>query len=185
MRTFIAIELESEVKENLETIIHTLKPAGPGIKWVDPKGIHLTLKFLGNISSEKADVIKAVMNRIVQKHPCFSLNCRRLGRFPVKSRNPRVVWAGVEEHPELLQIQKELDHELSGLGFSKEKREFHPHLTLGRAGKKTNSPMLVPEIEKYREVEFGTIPVSKIILFESTLTPEGPVYSRLHQSQLK
>jgi len=185
MRTFIAIELKSEIRDSLGKIIHTLKPAGPGIKWVNPEGIHLTLKFLGNIFPEQVNEIKTVMDRIANKHQSFSIECRGLGFFPVKSRNPRVVWAGMEEHPELLVIQKELDEELAGLGFSQEKRTFHPHLTLGRSRKKTNSRLLIPEIEKYKAIEFGTIAVTKIILFESTLTPEGAVYSRVHESKLK
>ncbi len=185
MRTFIAIELESEVRDNLDKIIQTLKPAGPGIKWVNPEGIHLTLKFLGNIRNDQVDEIKAIMDRITEKHQTFTSECRGLGTFPVKSRNPRIVWAGMEEHPALSVIQKELDQKLAELGFSPEKRAFHPHLTLGRNKKKTNSRLLIPEIEKFKEVVFGTVSVNKIILFESTLTPEGAVYSRVHESKLK
>ena len=184
MRTFIAIELETEVKDNLEKMIKTLKPAGPGIKWVNPEGIHLTLKFLGNISDDQAGEIQALMDQVAQKHRPFVLHCRGLGTFPAKSRNPRIVWAGIEDHSELIEIQKELDMAMAELGFSKEKRAFHPHLTLGRARKKTNNRLLKPEIEKYSDVEFGTISVSKVILFESTLTPEGAVYSRVHESGL-
>ncbi len=185
MRTFIAIDLETEVRENLEKVIHTLKPAGPGIKWVNTEGIHLTLKFLGNISNEQADEIKAVMDRSAENHSPFTLECRGLGTFPVKSRNPRIVWAGIDEQSDLMAIQKELDQQLAELGFSKEKRTFHPHLTLGRARKKTNSRLLIPEIKKYGSQEFGKTLVDKIILYESTLTPEGAVYSRIHESELK
>jgi RNA 2',3'-cyclic 3'-phosphodiesterase len=153
--------------------------------WVNPEGIHLTLKFLGNISAEKTDEINVVMDDAAEKHQSFSIACRGLGTFPAKSRNPRIVWAGIEEHPELLDIQKNLDEQLAELGFSPEKRAFHPHLTLGRSREKKNSRLLIPEIEKFKEVEFGTIFVDKIILFESTLTPEGAVYSRIHESKLK
>ena len=103
-----------------------------GVRWVDPNGIHLTLKLLGNFVPDQAEDILEVMGRHAASVEPFSICLSGLGMFPNPKR-PRVVWAGIEGELDSLQnIQAELEEATWGLGFAKEKRPFSPHLTLGR-----------------------------------------------------
>jgi len=185
MRTFIAIEIDPKVKENLNTVIHRLKKVSSGIKWVKPAAMHLTLKFLGNIDKEKAKALIKILDKISQNHNRFDLSCTGIGTFPQMSRKPRVIWAGIDNNSSLGEIYKEIETECEKIGFSKEKRSFHPHFTLGRVKKKAEFQELVPKLESLKNADFGKTNVDRLTLFKSTLTPQGAIYDILHESIIK
>ena len=153
-----------------------------GVRWVDPNGIHLTLKLLGNFVPDQAEDILEVMGRHAASVEPFSICLSGLGMFPNPKR-PRVVWAGIEGELDSLQnIQAELEEATWGLGFAKEKRPFSPHLTLGRVREQ------VSDSERRR---IGTVvsstclgtsepwPVEAVHLIRSRLAPGGATYCEL------
>jgi 2'-5' RNA ligase len=185
MRTFIAIDLNPEIKQNILSLIRQLSRSGAHVKWVSLQGMHLTLKFLGEISPEKAGEIKGLLKGFCARHTSFSLKCQGTGWFPPGSRNPRVFWVGLEENPSLISLQSELEHELEKMGFPREGRPFHPHLTLGRVRQSAGIKPVIEELEKHKEVFFGQMVVGKLTFFESTLKPTGAEYTVISELFLK
>jgi len=184
MRSFIAVEVDSKVKKNINETIKHFKKNNSGVKWIKPEAIHLTLKFLGNIDMQKSQQTTKIMDALCSNHNPFFLSFIGLVTFPQKSRIPKVIWAGVKENDLIQKLDKSLENELEKIGFSREKRDFHPHLTLGRIKKNAVIHNLLPELKKHESEVFGESKVERIILFKSTLTPSGAVYDILHESQL-
>jgi 2'-5' RNA ligase len=189
IRSFIAIELPEEVKSGLRRLQAELKlPQHSFVKCVAPDGIHLTLKFLGNISPQKVAEITGVMEQASQAISPFQLQITELGAFP-NMRQPRVLWVGIKgELDKLKAWQKRIDDGLVPLGFAKESRPFTPHLTLARVRDNCS-----PEdrrslgelvMKTPLEVDYA-LPVNSLNLMKSQLLPGGAVYSRLAEVKLK
>lgn len=185
MRTFIAVDIDPEVKENINTVIHGLKKVSSGVKWIKPEAMHLTLKFLGHIDKKQADKLIKIIDKISKKHHSFDLFCTGIGTFPINSRRPKVIWAGINESSSMKAVYGDIETECEKIGFSKEKRSFHSHLTLGRVKKKANIQALLPQIEATKNNDFGKTKVNSLILFKSTLTPQGAIYDIIHESPLR
>ncbi|MFH1245638.1 MAG: RNA 2',3'-cyclic phosphodiesterase [Candidatus Omnitrophota bacterium] len=181
IRSFIALELTPEIQEELARVQTRLKTTGADVKWVNPEGIHLTLKFLGEISPALLEEVKQILNALAPRHQCFELKITRLGAFP-NEEHPRVIWVGTEpEKNRLTQIVQELAEGLINLGFFKEKRPFAPHLTLGRVRSPHNREQLKQALQT-TSVEQKVMRVTAITLFKSTLTPQGAIYQSLHKA---
>jgi len=189
MRAFIAVNIPMEVKGNLQEEIsrlRTLIHGGP-VRWVRPEGIHLTLKFLGEISNSSLVEIGQVLEREVKRYPFFTLRVGGFGCFPNR-RRPRVLWIGItEENGTLAQVQTVVEEKLVPLGFGKEGRPFHPHLTLGRV--KRNIPMsdltqLKKAVDEFVVGQIGHFEVSELHLIRSILSPSGAEYSTLMEYPL-
>jgi 2'-5' RNA ligase len=188
IRSFIAIELPEEVRVGLARLQDSLKARGyTPVKWVNPQGIHLTLKFLGNISSDKVVQIVGAMEEAARKIAPFRLEVSGLGVFP-DPRRPRVAWVGLSgEIDSLMRLQQLIDSGLVPLGFARESRPFTAHLTLARL-REGISPQ---ERRSFGELivssQFETtysFDVDSISLMRSTLTPTGALYSRLASIKL-
>ncbi len=183
IRSFIAIELPEEAKKGLARLRKELeRDEHRFVKWVDPGGIHLTLKFLGNISSKRVAEITEAIEKAVQGISPFHLEISGLGAFP-SIRQARVFWVGVGgELDKLSRLQQNIDSALAALGFAKEERPFVPHLTLARI-REGASP---PERRSFGELVGSTIfgdkypvAVEAIRLMRSQLTPAGAIYTCL------
>jgi len=185
MRTFIAIDLDAPLKDKLTALVRELAPLAPKIRWVQPPGMHLTLKFLGETSDEKAAAISRALETIAAGSPRFILRLRGLGAFPPGRSLPRVIWAGVEGGRPLAALQKDIEQAAAALGYEPEHREFHPHLTLGRVKFPGRLESLVQRMEKYREQDFGEMTAVRLTFFRSVLLPGGAEYSILGESNLK
>ncbi len=189
IRAFIAIELPDAAKEHLTSLRARLRPAQhPYIKWVAPEGIHLTLKFLGNIPQERVPQITEAMARVAQGVSPFRVQIGGLGAFPNMKR-PQVIWVAIEgEVEQLITLHQGIDQALIPLGFAPESRPFTPHLTLGRL-KERASPeerKRIGEHMAFTEFESGpTIEVTEINLMRSRLTPQGAIYSRIAAVELR
>jgi len=183
IRAFIAIELPDKVKNELSEILYKLNPGREkAVKWINPNGIHLTLKFLGNTPEEKiVDITQAVAKASSSTYP-FNLELKGLGAFP-NLKSPRVVWVGVGgDIPIITNLQRQIDQSLIPLGFSPEKRDFSPHLTLGRVRDKTSKNEryeLGKTIESLRIEGSSSFAVDRISLMQSTLTSSGAIYNQL------
>jgi 2'-5' RNA ligase len=189
IRSFIAIELPEEVKTGLQQLQTELTlPQYSFVKCVAPEGMHLTLKFLGNISAQKMTEITRVMEQSSQGVSPFQLQITEVGAFPNMKR-PRVLWVGIKgEVDKLVDWQQRIDNGLVPLGFAKEARPFTPHLTLARL-RDNCSPgdiLHLGEIIASSHVEVDyKFTVNSLNLMKSQLLPTGAVYSSLAEIKLR
>ena len=186
LRAFIAIELDPKVQAALGQIQKELKDVGADVKWVKPDNIHLTLKFLGDVSLEELDSIKGAMQTTLQPIKSFSMALTHLGAFP-KVENPQIIWVGATaDKNSIKSITESLEENLKGIGFEKEKRDFEPHITLGRMRSSDNKFALSKKIKNFQFPAGAPHQlVNQIALFKSTLTPQGPIYETLAKINLK
>ncbi len=185
MRTFVAIELDQTIKDTLSSLIQKLDTGDRSIKWVKSQGMHLTLKFLGEISENRIPEIQSVLDRLAKDYARFQLSLKGTGTFPPAARIPRVVWVGVEKNEILQNIQARVENELHKIRFPKEKRKYHPHLTLGRVKGSQNLQTVMETLSQHKEEEFGKMTVNKLTLFKSTLKPTGAEYAIISEFYLK
>ena len=188
IRSFIAIELPPEITAELDSLEGRLKAGQhPFVKWVDPEGIHLTLKFLGNIAPTTVPDIIEAMTRIAQPISPFHLQIGGLGAFPGWQR-PQVVWVGVGgEVQKLATLHRGIEAALAPLGFPPESRSFSPHLTLGRLRERASPGDRRRFAQWAQSVKFeASLPfeVDALRLMKSQLTPSGAIYSQLASVQL-
>jgi len=152
------------------------------VRWVRPEGIHLTLKFFGNVPEEKIPLLAQAASSVAQKFGAFRLRLAGLGAFP-SERRPRVVWTGLQgDIKELTRLQQQLEEAFVPLGFPPEGRPFVPHVTLGRVKSNRGLAKLRHLIEVNRKSVgqgWEEIRVDYLILYKSTLKPSGAVYTPL------
>ena len=179
IRTFLAIDLPEEIKVQIENVQTRLKATVKGIKWTRPEGIHLTLKFFGNISeNEIADIFRVVDKNTVDIRP-LSLKVLTLGTFPNLKR-PRVLWLGIGGSVEkLFDLQKEIEKDLESIGFQRENRAFSAHLTLGRIKSPKNVSGLSEIMTNEKHYDAGSFCAGGLTLLQSDLTPQGAIYTKL------
>jgi 2'-5' RNA ligase len=186
VRTFIAIDLEPAIKSALLDYIRSLKKLAPpgSIGWAKDAGLHLTLKFLGEIAEPRVAEVAAVLTTAAASVAAFPLSVRGTGSFPGGSRTPRVLWVGTAADPVLGEVFNCLESGLEQLGFARETRPFHPHVTLGRVKSSSGLTNLISEIERSRTSDFGSMIVRTLTFFKSVLTPGGAIYSVLGEGRL-
>ncbi len=184
MRTFIAIDLDDGLKRALETLVGELRPLATSVRWVGAAGMHLTLKFLGEIKEADAARISAALEKVAPRHRVFALVLQSTGAFPPGRMDPRVLWVGVASGPPLLAFQEDIEREMEKLGFEREKRPFHPHLTLGRVKFPSRLDLLIQEMRKHQDQRFGEMRVQRFTFFQSTIKPSGAEYTVLKEFSL-
>ena len=187
MRTFIAIALPKEIKEALAGLEKELKASEADVKWVSPENIHLTLKFLGEIEDKTLEKIIKIIDDTAKKKNKFQVRISSLGAFP-KIDFPRVIWVGVDiGDKEAKNIAEGLEEEIAKIGIPKENRPFSSHITIGRTKSSLNREKLVQDLRNKAELGGKKLEfyVTKITLFKSTLTPRGPIYEALKETNLK
>ena len=175
--------MEDENITLIENILEHLRGI-KGIRPVKVSQLHITLKFLGEITEKESDTVKQALSSI--ELPSFSLNFSNLGCFP-NERRPRVVWVGIDQgHQELIALTKEVEKRLSALGFPREKRRFSPHLTLGRIKflKEDDKEQLTNFMQSFDGKNLTTEKISTPIFKKSTLTPKGAIYDNLAEFPL-
>ncbi len=189
IRSFIAIELPEEIGSALAKLQAGLQTGKqPAVKWVDPYGIHLTLKFLGNIATAKISDITGAIEDAARDIEPFSLEVKELGVFP-NFKRARVVWVGIGgDIPQLKLLQQRIESNLVPLGFARESRPFTPHLTLARV-RETASPA---EQQNFGQLIVGAsfetahhFTVGSINLMQSQLTTQGAIYRQITTVSLK
>ena len=180
IRSFLALDPPGEILVEIAAIQSRLRKLIQGdIRWVRPEGIHLTLKFFGDIPEDDVDKIAATVEKAAGKESPFALAIGGAGVFPDPHR-PSVLWLGMDGDVERLQgFQKGLDRELLRIGFPREERPFRPHLTLGRIRNPKGLIGLARELEKGEEYRAGRFVASGLSLMQSDLTPKGAVYTKL------
>ncbi|MDI6703333.1 MAG: RNA 2',3'-cyclic phosphodiesterase [bacterium] len=183
IRAFIAIPIIDEIKERVREIQDELKGAGARVTWVDPKKLHLTLRFLGNVEKDRLERVFEQTTKVVKDYHPFKVSFSKIGCFP-RPASPRVIWVGVESgRTHLIKLATNLSLRLQSIGFEEEKT-FSPHLTLGRVKDGQNRDRLVRLISKRKEVFIGEMEVGKVEVMRSELTPAGPIYTILKETYL-
>ena len=186
MRVFIAIDIDEKIRTRIAKVQADLRQGCPpklaGIKWVNPDLIHLTIKFLGEISDPHAlDVCKIVADTC-ENHRCFDINVSGLGTF---GKPARVLWLAVQNSPELLNLQQNLDGELEKDGFQAEKRRFSGHLTLARIKSSAAAKIISTPLQDMKNTNLGNFHADSVNIYKSELTSTAPVYTLIHKVVLK
>lgn len=181
MRCFIALEVPAEVRAAIARAQQALRAAAPraDVRWADPATIHLTLKFLGEVPAEQVTDVSAAAAATVATAPPFHLAVGGLGAFPSPSR-PRVVWAGITAGgPPLAALAARVEAAMEPLGFAREARPFHGHLTVGRVRSLAGVRPLAQAVEAAGALALGAWTAREIVLFESRLLPTGALHHAL------
>ncbi|MBA4417297.1 MAG: RNA 2',3'-cyclic phosphodiesterase [Syntrophus sp. (in: bacteria)] len=172
MRAFLAIEIPEELKLYLQTVIDHMAPRAKGIKWVKKDGQHITLKFFGEIEETTALQIKGGISAIEKNHAPFTVSIKGIDAFPGRRRARVIVVTLAEGAQHIKDIFSDIEKGLSKMNIEAEAREYTPHITIGRA--RTPMPLLDKDIMALEEKRFF---VDKVVLFQSTLTKEGAIYT--------
>ena len=182
IRSFIAFDIDNElVVKRLSEVQGMLVNAGADLKLVKPQNIHVTMRFLGNISLSMVDLIHEEMKQIF--FAPFDIELRGLGAFP-SLRYARVVWAGIRKGvDELVNIFDQLEPRLRRLGFKPDRKGFSPHLTIARVRTGRHKAELIRCVEDLADYEFGIINANWLRLKKSVLTPKGPIYTTLREAR--
>jgi 2'-5' RNA ligase len=183
LRLFIAVDLPPDIHDCLEKVSDQLKEQmGPvPVRWVSPQNIHLTLKFLGDVSPSNIEVLSELLFTEAAHQKPMVISIGGVGAYP-KVRSPRVVWVGVEAPPEMVDLQNAIDAQISRIGYSPDRRPFSPHLTLGRVSRNATPQ----EVRKIGDTLFsnkigflGVARIRSVHIFRSDLKLSGAEYTKL------
>ena len=180
IRSFLAFDLENEtVRKKLAAAQNLLVQTGADLKLVEPQNIHMTIRFLSDITPDMVEKVFEEMKK-VQFAP-FDAQINGLGAFP-DLHYPRVVWAGITEGADQMKnVFSQLEPRLQRLGFTPDPKGFNPHLTIARVKSGKNKAQLAAFVTKNATYDFGTVNAKCLRLKKSDLTPRGPVYATLKE----
>jgi len=179
-RGFIAVEFDAKP---LAQVLKELGAVDGRLKCVEPRNIHMTLKFLGDTKEEHVPRIQEVMETAVEGIQPFDVALKSLGAFP-NTGYIKVVWVGLENAEALGEMSKRLNTALKDIGYRPEKKPFRPHITLARVKSIRDKRGLVSILDSNQNTEFATQHVERIVLKQSQLTPNGPIYTDLVKANL-
>lgn len=190
LRVFIALEIPAKVQNDIQQATTKFRSEiGSLVRWVPAENLHLTLKFLGDISPAHVEFLTQMLRAEANLHTCFDIHLTRLGAFP-NSKRPRLIYVGIQAPSELAALQHAVESGTHRLGYQSEERAFSPHLTLGRV--KHASQVSASDQQKIRAAlehskidSLGTARVDSVHLYKSNLKPTGSVYTKLFSAPLK
>lgn len=177
VRVFFAVEPSLDIRERIYETGKVLQSSTSKLSFVQPELMHVTLRFLGEVSEKDLEKISRAAERITSEP--YEMRVSNVSSF---GRPPRVVKADVFDKGKSLKISQELDELLFTLGVLKEKKEFSPHITIARV--KESSPDLLEKISKVKSSEFGVSKIDSVLFKKSTLTPRGPIYETIFSKKL-
>ena len=190
LRAFIALEIPAKVQKDIYQATSNLRRGtGSLIRWVPAENMHLSLKFLGDISPANVEFLTQMIQTEADSHHRFDIHLKGLGSFPGPKR-PRVIYIGIQAPAELEALQHGVESATHRLGFESEDRSFSPHLTLGRVKhalriSAADQQQIRRALEETRIDSLGTARVDSVHLYKSDLKPTGSVYTKLYSAQLK
>jgi 2'-5' RNA ligase len=188
IRTFIAVDLPSSVLEALGQVSSQLQEKLPDtpVRWVNSQKMHLTLKFLGDISKKNIGMVEKILHSEASKRQAMEIGIGGIGAFP-KMRHPRVIWIGIEAPTELFDLRRGIEDGVARMGYNYDKYDFTPHLTLGRISRKASARDVRTVGNVLHEFQVGFIGVARIgavHLYRSDLHPDGAKYTCLYSAAL-
>jgi 2'-5' RNA ligase len=189
LRAFIALEIPAGIQDAIAQSTASLKNALPKtlVRWVAPQNVHLTLKFLGDVSPTNLEQLAKTLKVETALHRTFSMSVGGFGAFP-NSRRARVIWIGLEAPPGLEALRRGVETAAAHLGYAPEERPFSPHLTIGRVGQKISASdvqRIHALLDATKVGGLGTLSVEAVHIFKSDLRPDGSIYTHLYALPLK
>jgi 2'-5' RNA ligase len=188
LRAFIAVEIPQEIREAVGKATAPLqKGIGSIVRWVPTENMHLTLKFLGDVSPANVEMLSQMLRAEAEMFRCFDLRLGGLGSFPNLKR-PRVIFIGIQAPTPLEALQRGIESASHRLGYESEERGFSPHLTIGRVKQNvtaTEQQTIRRALEETRIDSLGTARVDSVHLYKSDLKPTGSEYTRLYSATLR
>ena len=179
MRAFIGIALPDAVRSSLKCLQDLLRASGADVKWVEPDHLHVTLKFLDEITDDQRRMVEAMLGRVAELERAFTLELGHAGAFPSIDA-PRVLWVGLENGKErVVRIAQAIKREGQTIGLRPEERPFTAHVTLGRVRTPRNRAALTQRLQELVWSPPEAWRVSSLTLYESVLSSAGPRYSVL------
>jgi 2'-5' RNA ligase len=174
MRLFVALPLPAPARQEIAGLLERMKSCEWPVRWVRDEGLHLTLKFYGEVAPERLEVIEESVRFAVAGTGPLALQLDGLGAFP-SARHPRVLWVGLDAPPALELLQHRLERGGEEIGFPPEGAPFQPHVTLGRLREGHRLPPggIAGMEGSYERVAFVA---DHVVLYESLLSPDGPRY---------
>ncbi len=188
LRAFLAAEIPTNLQDAIQAATATLRKSVGGelVRWVPIRNIHLTLKFLGDVSPSSLDLIQHMLQIEAGHYQPFEVHVEGFGCYP-NARKPRILWVGLQAPSSLSSLQRDLEAASARLGYPSEEREFSPHLTIGRVRQNaaaTEIQKMRTEVEHVQVSSLGSTRVDAIHLFKSDLLPSGSVYTKLFTASL-
>lgn len=184
LRAFIAIDLPETLRSQISRIQQDLRATGADVRWVETQNLHLTLKFIGSIEEADQEKLVAAVNGALQPFPPFVFHLEGLGVFP-RLENPRVVWLGVSDGSQKLErIAAAVEKACMELGLAGPDHPFTPHLTIGRIHSNKRLEGLIYCLQRSPMRTPLLVQVRQLLLLQSTLQPQGPVYTPLAELPL-
>lgn len=188
LRAFIAIELSTSLQDAIQTATSSLRSTlgADVVRWTPIRNIHLTLKFLGDVSPANIDILKQMLTRESAQYSAFDMSVEGIGSFPTPKR-PRILWVGLNAPASLPSIARNIETASAKLGYPTEERGFSPHLTIGRVRQNASTTDLQKIRAALDETTVGNLGMARIDainLYKSDLQPGGSVYTRLFSAPL-
>ena len=186
IRTFIAVEVDKNIRERMVTLQETLARSGTDVNWTQPENMHVTLLFLGEVDERDVVSVCRAVSACCEKLAPFTMKVERAGCFP-NPRRPRILWVGVGDGTqELCALHDALETPLLELGcYRREERQYTPHITLGRVKGQRPADRLAEELQRQLGWRAGEAEVREVVVMSSELRPEGPVYAVLSRGKLR
>ena len=189
LRAFIAVEIPHEIRQAIheQATVALKRTIGPLVRWVPPENLHLTLKFLGDISPASVDMLTQMLRAEADAARPFEMHVGGLGSFP-SLRRARVLYIGIQAGAGLEALNHGIESACVRLGYEAEERPFSPHLTLGRVRQEVSpadGQKIRAALEGLRIDSLGTARVDSAHLFKSDLKPSGSVYTQLFSAPFK
>ncbi|PYP84157.1 MAG: RNA 2',3'-cyclic phosphodiesterase [Candidatus Angelobacter sp. Gp1-AA117] len=185
MRIFVALDIPEEIRTRLGEYIERVRHLAPDAPWVKPESLHVTLKFIGEAKDARVEEVKNVLKQI--KAQPFDVTFPDVGFFP-NHNSGRVFWAGVDGGEALPELAGSIDQALEKIGIEAEKRAYHPHLTLARAGTRSGAYQVFKQlprgIDPEEHPQFGTMTAREFFLYKSELLRGGARYTKLERFPL-
>jgi RNA 2',3'-cyclic 3'-phosphodiesterase len=189
MRLFVALDIEQQVRNRIHNFMEEIRGLAPGVRWVSPESLHVTLKFIGEQPDANVSNLEGALRTVIA--PSFQVTFRGSGFFPTE-KSARVFWTGIEAGPALVELAARVEQALIPLGIAPEKRAFSPHLTLARAGGGSGAPgpqredkpnlrfsALQAKLSTLPASEFGTMNAAEFLLYRSQLSNGGAQYTKI------
>ncbi len=188
MRVFVAVDIEVAIRDALGALQSELREKTgfkkSDVKWVNTDNMHLTLKFLGEIKDTESVEVCNRARQAAERHNAFDLQIEKVGFFG--GRTARVLWVGAGDGSEkLIAIQKDIEQFLAEAGYAPESREFSPHLTLCRVRNPRAGRRLANISCDYEQLKLGPARIDSVVVYQSELTPKGPLYTALGRYDLR
>jgi 2'-5' RNA ligase len=183
MRIFIGIKLNDMVLEKIEKFLKPFKKISTPLKWTKQENLHITLKFIGEVSPEQYSHIETLLNNTNFNTGAMDLNITGCGKFG-RGRDLNILWIGTDKNDTLEDMYNRMENTLEKAGIAKERREFKPHITAARNKKPFNFKSFFKKIDENSEQFISGLKVTHFQVFKSQLTPEGPIYTILKEISL-